>query len=91
MKRAGISLDEAFSKSEKDPKWAAAYDKAGIKVRMAIQTAKARRKARMTRASSQFGQKLITGLKEAVEHARGAKTLHTSTRRRAAHQRDPNR
>lgn len=47
-KRASISLDEVFSKSEKDPKWTAAYENAGIEVRMAIQIAKARGKARLT-------------------------------------------
>ena len=47
-KKAGISLDEVFSKSEKDPKWTAAYEKAGIEVRMAIQIAKARERARLT-------------------------------------------
>ncbi len=47
-KKAGITLDEVFSKSEKDPRWAAAYEKAGIEVRMAIQIAKARQKAHLT-------------------------------------------
>ena len=47
-KKASIPLDEVFSKSEKDPKWAAAYENAGIEVRMAIQIAKARGKARLT-------------------------------------------
>jgi hypothetical protein len=40
---------------------------------------------------TRLGQKLIAGLKEAVKHARGAKKLRTSTRRRTAHQRDSNR
>lgn len=47
-KRAGIPLDEVFSGSEKDPRWAAAYAKADIEVRLALQIAKARAKARMT-------------------------------------------
>ena len=47
-KRAGVSLDEVFRESEKNPKWAAAYEKAGIGMRMAIQIAKAREKARLT-------------------------------------------
>jgi ribosome-binding protein aMBF1 (putative translation factor) len=47
-KKAGISLDEVFSTSEKDPTWKAAYDKAGIEVRLAIQIAKAREKAHLT-------------------------------------------
>lgn len=47
-KKAGMSLDEVFSQSEKDPGWAAAYKKAGIEVRMAIQIAKARERAHLT-------------------------------------------
>lgn len=47
-KKASMSLDEVFSKSEKDPKWATAYEKAGIEVRMAIQIAKARERAQLT-------------------------------------------
>ena len=47
-KKAGMSLDEVFSISEKDPKWEAAYKKAGIEVRMAIEIAKARERARLT-------------------------------------------
>jgi ribosome-binding protein aMBF1 (putative translation factor) len=46
--KAGISLDEVFSKAEKDLKWKAAYDKADIEVRIAIQIAKAREKAHLT-------------------------------------------
>lgn len=47
-KKAGMSLDEVFSKSEKHASWAAAYEKAGIEVRMAIQIAKARERAHLT-------------------------------------------
>lgn len=47
-KKAGMLLDEVFAHSEKDPKWAAAYEKADIEVRMAIQIAKAREKAKLT-------------------------------------------
>lgn len=47
-KKAGIPLEEVFSVSEKDPRWKAAYAKADIEVRMAIQIAKAREKARLT-------------------------------------------
>ena len=47
-KKAGMSLDEVFARSEKDPKWAAAYEQADIEVRMAIQIAKARQKATLT-------------------------------------------
>lgn len=47
-KKASMSLDEVFSISEKDPKWETAYKKAGIEVRMAIEIAKARERARLT-------------------------------------------
>lgn len=47
-KKAGMLLDEVFARSEKDPKWAVAYEKADIEVRMAIQIAKARQKAHLT-------------------------------------------
>lgn len=46
--KAGIPLDEVFAGSEKDPRWAEAYAKADIEVRLAIQIAKAREKAKMT-------------------------------------------
>jgi len=41
-------LDEVFAGAEKDPRWAEAYAKADIEVRLALQIAKAREKARMT-------------------------------------------
>lgn len=47
-KRAGIPLDEVFTRAEKDPRWEEAYAKAGIEVRLALQIAKARAKARLT-------------------------------------------
>lgn len=47
-KRAGIPLDEVFAGSEKDPRWKEAYAKADIGVRLALQIAKARAKARLT-------------------------------------------
>ena len=47
-KKAGIALDEVFSGSEKDPRWRAAYAKADVEVRMAIQIAKARERAHLT-------------------------------------------
>jgi ribosome-binding protein aMBF1 (putative translation factor) len=47
-RKAGMSLDEVFEKSEKDPQWKVAYAKADIDVRMAIQIAKARERAQLT-------------------------------------------
>jgi len=47
-RKAGISLDEVFSGSEKNPGWKAAYAEADIEVRMAVQIAKARERAHLT-------------------------------------------
>jgi ribosome-binding protein aMBF1 (putative translation factor) len=46
--KLGVPLDEVFAESEKDPRWAKAYAEADLEVRLAIQIAKAREKARMT-------------------------------------------
>lgn len=48
--KAGIALDEVFSGSARDPKWKGAYANADIEVRLAIQIAKARERARLTQA-----------------------------------------
>jgi|GEM_PF-2034656 len=47
-KRAGIPLDEVFAGAEKDPRWKKAYEKADVEVRLALQIAKARARAKMT-------------------------------------------
>lgn len=47
-KKASVPLDGVFARSEKDPRWAAAYAKADIEVRLALQIAKARARAKMT-------------------------------------------
>ena len=44
---ASVSLNEVFARSEKDPKWAAAYAEADLEVRVALQIAKAREKAHL--------------------------------------------
>ncbi len=49
--RTGISLDEVFSKSEKDPKWKAAYARADIEVKLAVQISQARARAHLTQAA----------------------------------------
>ena len=46
--KASVPLDEVFARSEKDPRWKAAYEKAGIEVRLAVQIARARERARLT-------------------------------------------
>lgn len=43
-----VSLDKVFEAAEKSPEWKAAYAKADIEVRMAIDIAKARERARLT-------------------------------------------
>ncbi|MDO8757344.1 MAG: helix-turn-helix transcriptional regulator [Elusimicrobiota bacterium] len=51
MKKAlsgSVSLDEVFAAAEKSPEWKAAYAKAGIEVRIAIDIAKARERACLT-------------------------------------------
>ena len=47
-RKASVTLDEVFAESEKDPRWAAAYEKAGIEIQMAIQIARARKAAKLT-------------------------------------------
>ena len=42
-----ISLNEVFAESEKDPRWKAAYAKADLEVRLALQIEKARERARL--------------------------------------------
>lgn len=46
--KAGMSLDEVFEQAENDPKWEAAFAKADVEVRMAVQIAKARQRANLT-------------------------------------------
>lgn len=43
-----VTLDEVFANAEKSPKWKAAYAKADIEVRMAIEIVKARERASLT-------------------------------------------
>lgn len=43
-----VSLDKVFAAAEKSPEWKAAYAKADIEVRMAIDIAKARERAHLT-------------------------------------------
>lgn len=47
-KKAGIPLDEVFAGAETDPRWKEAYAKADIEVRLALQIAKARARAKLT-------------------------------------------
>jgi len=57
-KKSALSLDEVFAGSEKDPRWKAAYAKADIEVRLALQIEKARVKSHMTQG--QFAKALGT-------------------------------
>ena len=43
-----VSLDEVFAEAEKSPRWKDAYAQADIEVRVAIDIAKARERARLT-------------------------------------------
>lgn len=70
--KAGMSLDEVFSKSEKSPKWKAAYEKADIEVKLAIQIAQARERASLTQAqlAKQIGttQSVISRIERADQN-----------------------
>ncbi len=48
--RAGMPLDEVFAKAGKDPRWKTAYARAGLEVKLAVQIAQARARAKLTRA-----------------------------------------
>ncbi|PCI39217.1 MAG: transcriptional regulator [Elusimicrobia bacterium] len=67
-----MSLDEVFSKSEKSPKWKAAYEKADIEVKLAIQIAQARERASLTQAqlAKQIGttQSVISRIERADQN-----------------------
>lgn len=49
-RKAGVPLDEVFALAEQDPRWQDAYAKADVDVRMAVQIARAREKARLTQS-----------------------------------------
>lgn len=78
--KASVSLDEVFSGSEKDPRWKAAYARADIEVRTAIQIAKARERAHLTQ--SQLAKALGTtqSVISRIERADQNITLETLSR-----------
>jgi ribosome-binding protein aMBF1 (putative translation factor) len=72
-----MSLDEVFSTAEKDPRWKAAYDKAGIEVQLAIQIAQAREKAHLTQ--EQLAKAIGTTQSVISRIERGAQNLTIAT------------
>lgn len=84
----GIPLDEVFAESEKDPRWAEAYAKADIEVRLALQIIKARKKAGLTQGqlarAAGTTQSVISRIERANQNltvktlARIATVLHTT-------------
>ncbi|MDE2143344.1 MAG: helix-turn-helix transcriptional regulator [Elusimicrobia bacterium] len=79
-KKAGVSLDEVYSKSEKDPKWTVAYEKAGIEVRMAIQIAKARERAQLSQGQLAKAVGTTQSVISRIERADQNLTLETLSR-----------
>ena len=87
-KKASMPLNEVFSKSEKHPKWKAAYAKADIEVKLAIDIAKARARADLTQAelAKEIGttQSVISRIESADQNltietlSRIADALHSS-------------
>ncbi len=87
-KKMGIPLDEVFAESEKDPRWAEAYAKADIEVRLALQIIKARKKAGLTQGqlarAAGTTQSVISRIERANQNltvktlARIATVLHTT-------------
>ena len=81
-------MDEVFVKAEKNPRWKEAYAEADIEVRLALEIAKARIKARMTQGelakSVGTTQSVISRIEAGNQNltirtlAKIAATLHTA-------------
>ncbi len=86
MKRnkAAISLDEVFAGSERDPRWKAAYEKADIEVRIAIQIAKARGKAHITQGQLAKAVGTTQSVISRIERANQNLTIKTLSKIAAA-------
>ncbi len=90
-------MDEVFGKAEKDPRWKEAYAKADIEVRLALEIANARTKARMTQSqlAKAVGttQSVISRIERANQNltiktlSKIAATLHTALIIRLRHMR----
>jgi ribosome-binding protein aMBF1 (putative translation factor) len=78
--KLGVPLDEVFAESEKDPRWAEAYAKADIEVRLAIQIAKARAKAHMTQGQLAKAVGTTQSVISRIERANQNLTVNTLSR-----------
>jgi len=79
-RKAGMSLEEVFSGSEKDPKWKEAYARADIEVRTAIQIAKARERAHLTQGELAEAVGTTQSVISRIERADQNITLETLAR-----------
>ncbi len=68
-----VPVDEVFAGSEKDPRWKEAYAAADLEVRIALQIADAREKARMTQG--QLARALKTTQSAVSRIERGGQNL----------------
>lgn len=75
--KTDYSLDEVFAESEKDPRWAAAYAKAGVEVRLALAISDARRKAKLTQGQLAKAIGTTQSVISRIEH--GAQNLTLAT------------
>ncbi len=78
--RASIPLDEVFAEAKKDPRWAAAYRKADIEVRMSIQITLARQRAKMTQGQLAKAIGTKQSVISRIESANQNLTLETLTK-----------
>lgn len=87
-RKAGIPLDEVFAGSKKDPRWKAAYREADIEVRMAVEIAKARGRARLTQGQLAKAIGTTQSVISRIERADQNLTLETLSRIAGALHRD---
>jgi ribosome-binding protein aMBF1 (putative translation factor) len=83
-----VSLDKVFAAAEKSPEWKAAYAKADIEVRMAIDIAKARERARLTQNQLAKAIGTTQSVISRIERADQNLTLATLSKIAAALHRD---
>ncbi|HBB66588.1 MAG: hypothetical protein A2X28_05260 [Elusimicrobia bacterium GWA2_56_46] len=83
-KKASVSLDEVFAGSERDPRWKAAYEKADIEVRLALQIAKARTRSHMTQSQLAKAVGTTQSVISRIERANQNLTIKTLSRIAAA-------
>lgn len=79
----GVSLDEVFAESEKDPRWAADYARADLEVRLALAISDARRKAKLTQGQLAKAIGTTQSVISRIEH--GAQNLTLATLAKIAH------